>query len=60
MGSRWERSGEMEMWWVVGGKWGREGRERREVTFLSVDMAEVTVWVYDVSYSALELFGFWV
>ena len=50
----------MEMWWVVGGKWGREGRERREVTFLSVDMTEVTVWVYNVSYSALELFGFWV
>jgi hypothetical protein len=52
LGSRWGRSGEMVMWW--------EGRERREVTFLSVDMAEVTVWVYDVSYSAFELFGFWV
>jgi hypothetical protein len=52
---RWKCGG----WWVVR-KWGREERERREDTFLSVDMAEVTVWVYDVSYSALELFGFWV
>ena len=32
--------------------------EWRDLTFLSVDVPEVAVWVDDVSYSALKLFGF--